>query len=53
VVERHRPEVHRIELDDPDVLLDLNRPEEYQEATIPLFQGSPKGASLSAGSVMP
>lgn len=53
VVERHRPEVHRIELDDPDVLLDLNRPEEYQEATIPLYQGSPKGASLSAGSVMP
>jgi molybdenum cofactor cytidylyltransferase len=34
VVKRHRPEVRRIELDDPDVLLDLNRPQEYQEATI-------------------
>ena len=30
VVERHRPEVSRIEVDDPEVLLDLNEPEDYQ-----------------------
>jgi molybdenum cofactor cytidylyltransferase len=32
VVERHRSEVAKLELDDPDVLLDLNKPEEYERA---------------------
>ncbi len=34
VVERHRTEVRKMELDDPDVLLDLNQPEDYQRAII-------------------
>lgn len=32
VVERHRAEVSKVEMDDPDVLLDLNRPEDYEGA---------------------
>ena len=32
VVERHRAEVSPIEVDDPEVLLDLNVPEDYQRA---------------------
>ena len=32
VVERHRAEVSHIEVDDTEVLLDLNQPEEYQQA---------------------
>ena len=32
VVGRHRSEVSKIEMDDPDVLLDLNRPEDYERA---------------------
>lgn len=32
VVERHRPQASRIEMDDPQVLLDLNDPEEYERA---------------------
>lgn len=32
VVERHRSEVVRLEVDDAEVVLDLNRPEEYQQA---------------------
>ena len=32
VVERHRTEAVRFEVDDAEVLRDLNRPEEYQRA---------------------
>ena len=32
VVERHRAEVVRLEVEDAEVVLDLNRPEEYQQA---------------------
>lgn len=32
VVERHRSQVARFDSGDPEVLLDLNRPEEYQQA---------------------
>ncbi|MBI4203138.1 MAG: nucleotidyltransferase family protein [Chloroflexi bacterium] len=32
VVERHRAQVRRVEVDDDEVLLDLNRPEDYQRA---------------------
>ena len=32
VVERHRADVCKVELGDPDVLLDLNRPEDYERA---------------------
>lgn len=35
VVERHQPEVSRIEMDDPEVLLDLNVPAEYQKVAHP------------------
>lgn len=32
VVERHRAEVVRLQVEDAEVVLDLNRPEEYQQA---------------------
>jgi molybdenum cofactor cytidylyltransferase len=32
VMSRHRAEVHNIEFDTPAVLLDINTPEDYQEA---------------------
>ena len=32
VVERHRAAVNKVELGDPEALLDLNRPEDYEQA---------------------
>ncbi|MDO8751470.1 MAG: hypothetical protein Q7K03_10060, partial [Dehalococcoidia bacterium] len=32
IVERHRSDVVRLEVENAEVVLDLNRPEEYQQA---------------------
>ena len=48
VVERHRAEVVRFEVDIPEVVLDLNRPDEYQQAMEEA--GVPTGRSLGAAS---
>ena len=44
VIERHRDALREIEIDDPVVLTNLNRPEDYQTAYAAFGQPSPDGA---------